>query len=397
MITKLSFHSRIVFWGSLIILVIISQLSFGIVMADSSDSVILGTEDDSPTITITSVSTGLDEIGDWEYKVLYGDQPLAVCKAPPTRHVFGGGHIAAVWELGWREGRQYAKTLGDAGKVLCFRGEFSDSRLGRRSYHYKGVYLDPLKTSELSSESQEGDSAISVDHDTITIETKFRGVGVIGVFPTPIINSDTWVRRLIPRTTTCDGFVFLKYTRTNPLQGSPAVWRHAWTDYSGSSYTIPKSEYNKNIRICFAGQYLNKEDKWHFKHHDEFYRRDPASTSRPYEFYRDPDSNPQPSSSGDSSNRNVDPTVDSTCEDINNNCQALETLNSILNYMAIIIFPITIIMIIVGGIQYSIARDNPEAVASARSRIYKAVLALILLISLWTFLQWLIPGGILGG
>ncbi|MCY4011037.1 MAG: hypothetical protein OXF30_03200 [Candidatus Saccharibacteria bacterium] len=391
MITKLSFHSRVVFWGSLIILVIISQLSFGIVMADSSNSLISGTEDDSPTITITSASTGLvDTIKKWEYKVLHGDQPRAVCKEPETRHVVGGGNIAALWEVGWQEGRQYVKTLGDAGKVLCFRGKFPDN-----SYHYRGVYLDPLKTSELSSESQEGDSAISVDQDTITIETKFRSVGVIGVTPTPIINSDTWVRRIIPQTTTCDGFVFLKYTRPSPLHPIPATWRHAWTDYSGSSYTIPESEYNKNIRICFAGQYLNKEDKWHFKHHDEFYR-DPASNFQLYEFDR-ANSNSQPSSSGGSSNRNVDPTVDSTCEDINNNCQALETLNSILNYMAIIIFPITIIMIIVGGIQYSIARDNPEAVASARSRIYKAVLALILLISLWTFLQWLIPGGILGG
>ena len=89
--------------------------------------------------------------------------------------------------------------------------------------------------------------------------------------------------------------------------------------------------------------------------------------------------------------------VDSSCEDIQGDCQALETLNSILNYMAIIIFPIVVIMIIVAGIQYSAGRDNPEAIASARSRIYKAVLALISLICLWTFLKWLIPGDILGG
>ena len=78
-------------------------------------------------------------------------------------------------------------------------------------------------------------------------------------------------------------------------------------------------------------------------------------------------------------------------------CALYETLDNILNFVAGLVVPITGILIIVGGIQYSAAQNNPEAVKNARGRIYKAVLALICFIAMWTFLQWLLPGGTLGG
>jgi len=51
---------------------------------------------------------------------------------------------------------------------------------------------------------------------------------------------------------------------------------------------------------------------------------------------------------------------------------------------------------IIGGIQYSTSGGNPNAAAAAKKRIGNAVLALLALVFLYTFLQWLVPGGIFG-
>ena len=74
--------------------------------------------------------------------------------------------------------------------------------------------------------------------------------------------------------------------------------------------------------------------------------------------------------------------------------RSLWHLNDVLNLLATLVIPIVSIMIIVGGIQYSMARNNPEALKNARARIYKAILALAAFIGMWSFLKWLIPGGL---
>lgn len=51
---------------------------------------------------------------------------------------------------------------------------------------------------------------------------------------------------------------------------------------------------------------------------------------------------------------------------------------------------------IMGGIQYSTSGGNPQAAAAAKKRIGNAVMALLALVFLYTFLQWLVPGGIFG-
>ena len=53
-----------------------------------------------------------------------------------------------------------------------------------------------------------------------------------------------------------------------------------------------------------------------------------------------------------------------------------------------------VIMITVGGIQYSAARDNPQAVQAARTRIINALLALVVYLFMIGFLQWIVPGGV---
>lgn len=51
-------------------------------------------------------------------------------------------------------------------------------------------------------------------------------------------------------------------------------------------------------------------------------------------------------------------------------------------------------MVVVGGIQYSTAGGNPQAAAGAKKKITNAVIAMLALTFLYTFLQWLVPGGV---
>ena len=78
------------------------------------------------------------------------------------------------------------------------------------------------------------------------------------------------------------------------------------------------------------------------------------------------------------------------CESNDNACGFLDTVNSILSWMAYLVVPIVIIVIVVGGVQLSLAGDNPEATKKAKMRITQAVAALVCYILLWSVLRWLI-------
>ena len=52
--------------------------------------------------------------------------------------------------------------------------------------------------------------------------------------------------------------------------------------------------------------------------------------------------------------------------------------------------------IVISGITYLTVRDNEAQVAKAKARIFHIVIGLALYAVLWTFLQWVIPGGIFG-
>lgn len=56
---------------------------------------------------------------------------------------------------------------------------------------------------------------------------------------------------------------------------------------------------------------------------------------------------------------------------------------------------IVTIMIIVAGIQYSSAGSDPQKVASAKSKVTNAIIALVTYIFLFGLLQWLWPGGLI--
>lgn len=55
---------------------------------------------------------------------------------------------------------------------------------------------------------------------------------------------------------------------------------------------------------------------------------------------------------------------------------------------------VIVVMIAIGGIQYAAAGPDPSAVVAARKRIINALIALVLYIFMFAFLQWLVPGGI---
>lgn len=70
-------------------------------------------------------------------------------------------------------------------------------------------------------------------------------------------------------------------------------------------------------------------------------------------------------------------------------------LNPIINFLAIIVGLVATISIVVGGIQYASSGDDPQKVAQAKSRIINAVIGLLAFLFLYSFLQWVVPGGFL--
>lgn len=77
------------------------------------------------------------------------------------------------------------------------------------------------------------------------------------------------------------------------------------------------------------------------------------------------------------------------------NCGILAYLITGINILSALVGVVVVTMIAVGGIQYSLARDNPQATSAAKGRILNALIALVAYIFMWTFLQYIIPGGVL--
>ncbi len=93
-------------------------------------------------------------------------------------------------------------------------------------------------------------------------------------------------------------------------------------------------------------------------------------------------------------------TVDQNCsaDSVNGNgsknCDLFKGLNIIANVLAAGVAVVVVVMVIIGGIQYSTSGGDPGKVAAAKSRIFNAVLALVAFFFLYAFLQWIVPGGI---
>ena len=69
-------------------------------------------------------------------------------------------------------------------------------------------------------------------------------------------------------------------------------------------------------------------------------------------------------------------------------------INTIIDVLGAGVGIVVTAMIIVGGIQYAIAGDNPQRLSEARKRIINALIALFVFMFIFAFVQWLVPGGI---
>ena len=72
----------------------------------------------------------------------------------------------------------------------------------------------------------------------------------------------------------------------------------------------------------------------------------------------------------------------------------VKDLNDIVDVLSAGVGVVVIGTIITGAIQYIMAGDKSESVAKARQRITNGVLALVLYLVIFAFLQWIVPGGV---
>lgn len=87
-----------------------------------------------------------------------------------------------------------------------------------------------------------------------------------------------------------------------------------------------------------------------------------------------------------------------TCQ-TDTKCDSIFTtyLTPVIQLLSAAVGVIVVAVIIFSGIQFSSSGGDPQAVASAKSHIQSAVVALIAFIFLWAFLNFLIPGGVFNG
>lgn len=89
--------------------------------------------------------------------------------------------------------------------------------------------------------------------------------------------------------------------------------------------------------------------------------------------------------------------VKSDCQDTSlnaGNCGIIKYLQIAINALSAVVGLVIVIMIVIGGIQYSAAGDDPQKVQAAKSKVTNALLALFAFIFMFAILQWLVPGGI---
>lgn len=83
----------------------------------------------------------------------------------------------------------------------------------------------------------------------------------------------------------------------------------------------------------------------------------------------------------------------SQIDDVSNN-PIIKWIKDGINLLSAIVGIGAIIMIIIAGLQYSAARDNPQAIQAAKTRMVNVLIGLAAFIFMYAFMQWLIPGGV---
>jgi hypothetical protein len=95
------------------------------------------------------------------------------------------------------------------------------------------------------------------------------------------------------------------------------------------------------------------------------------------------------SSSGSGDNGNSSGGQTALCNSI-----VKQYIDPIIQFLGIGVGIVIVIMVVIGGIQYATAGDNPQAIQDAKGRIFNALIALVVFGLLYAFLNWLLPGGL---
>ena len=90
---------------------------------------------------------------------------------------------------------------------------------------------------------------------------------------------------------------------------------------------------------------------------------------------------------------NVDPA--STCTIESADCNINQYIELFINILSGLVGVVVVMVIVIGGIQYGTAGDDPGKLQAAKQRITKALIALLVFIFLYAFLQYLVPGGVI--
>jgi len=93
---------------------------------------------------------------------------------------------------------------------------------------------------------------------------------------------------------------------------------------------------------------------------------------------------------------NGDGFIETECTEGNDysSCGIIQTVYKMINFFSVGVGVIIVLSVILGGVQYITAGNNPQVVSKAKGRVYNAILALVMYLVLFSFIQWLVPGGL---
>lgn len=79
---------------------------------------------------------------------------------------------------------------------------------------------------------------------------------------------------------------------------------------------------------------------------------------------------------------------------VQGNCIVTNYIKPAIEFLSAGVGVVIIAMIIVGAIQYSTSGGNPQGEADAKKKIFNALLALLVFIFIYAFLNFIVPGGV---
>lgn len=77
------------------------------------------------------------------------------------------------------------------------------------------------------------------------------------------------------------------------------------------------------------------------------------------------------------------------------NCKIIKYIVTLIQVLSAVFGVVVVIMIIVGGIQYSASGDDPQAVSAAKKKIMNALIAVAAYVFGMAFLNYIVPGGVI--